>query len=117
MTSSTSKIQTGNAINDAKRGWFVGSFIEKELGFRHSDDVELKWGIHSAGEMRPDWVTSEARTATSILISGKFEIIFRDRVTVMQNQGDFVMWGLGDDHKWRALEDSVVLTVRWPSLV
>jgi hypothetical protein len=25
------------------------------------------------------------------------------------------MWGPGVDHSWEALEDSVVLTVRWPS--
>ena len=112
----TSQIQIGNAINDAKRGWFVGSFIEEELGLRHSDDVELKWGTHAAGEMRDEWVMGETRTAISILISGKFEVIFRNRRVVLLSQGDFVIWGLGDDHKWQALEDSVVLTVRWPSL-
>jgi hypothetical protein len=26
------------------------------------------------------------------------------------------MWGAGTDHSWRAEEDSVVITVRWPSV-
>lgn len=112
----SSNIQSGNAATDAVRGWFIGSFIDEKLGLRHSDDVELKWGIHTAGEERADWVTGETRTAVCILISGKFEIVFRDRTVIMSKPGDFVMWGKGDDHKWRILEDSVVLTVRWPSI-
>jgi len=111
-----SNIQIGNAAVDAQRGWFVGSFIDEKLGLRHCDDVELKWGTHSAGEERSEWGTGETRTAVSILISGKFEIMFRDRVVTMSKPGDFVMWGKGDDHKWRTLEDAVVLTVRWPSI-
>jgi hypothetical protein len=111
-----SDIQVGNAATDAQKGWFIGSFMDEKFGLRHSEDVELKWGVHPAGEERPEWVTSEARTAVSILISGKFEIMFRDRTVTMSQLGDFVMWGEGDDHKWRALEDAVVLTVRWPSI-
>jgi hypothetical protein len=26
-----------------------------------------------------------------------------------------VMWGAGLDHSWRAEDDSIVITVRWPS--
>jgi hypothetical protein len=110
------QIQTGNAELDAKNGWFVGSFIEKELGLRHSDEVELKWCKHPAGEERPEWVTGETRTTIGILISGKFEMIFRNQTFVASKPGDFVMWGKGTDHKWRALEDSIWLTVRWPSI-
>ncbi|HEY5695373.1 MAG TPA: hypothetical protein VIQ80_00910 [Candidatus Saccharimonadales bacterium] len=110
-----SNIQVGNAAIDAQRGWFVGSFIDEKLGLRHTKDVELKWGIHTAGEERPEWVTSEARTTIGILISGKFEMVFRNQTVTLAKPGDFVMWGKGDDHKWRALEDTVILTVRWPS--
>jgi hypothetical protein len=112
-----SSIQTGNAAADAVKGWFVGSFIDEKLGLRSTKDVEIKWAIHAAGEWHPkDWVTNEVRTTIAILISGKWEMQFRDRTVVLAEPGDFVMWGKGDDHKGRALEDCVVLVVRWPSI-
>jgi len=112
-------IQTGNAALDSlgTRGWFVGYFIDQSLGLRHSDDVELKWGVHEAGEAREEWVTGEARTAIAIIISGKFEMEFRDQTVVLSQPGDYVMWGSGTDHKWRVVENAVVLTIRWPSLL
>lgn len=111
-------IQTGNAVIDSKdtRGWLVGHFIKDQLDLRHSKDVEIKWAFHPAGESRVEWVTGESRTSIGILISGKFSVEFRDRTLVFDKQGDYVMWGLGTDHKWRALEDSVWLTIRWPSI-
>jgi hypothetical protein len=116
MTKQTN-IQTGNAWFDAKNGWFVGSFMDEKLGLRSTKDVEIKWAIHPAGEWHPkDWVTGEARTAIAILISGKWEMMFRDKTAILSQPGDFVMWGKGDDHKGRALEDSVVLVIRWPSI-
>lgn len=115
MDQSGIPIQTGNAKH-AHRGWFVGSFIDKRFGLRHSDEVEIKWGVHIAGEERSDWVTGERRTTAGILIDGKWEMIFRDRIITLEYPGDYVIWGKGTDHKFRALEDSVILTVRWPSL-
>ena len=109
-------ITTGNAITDAKKGWFVGSFFEPELGLRKSDDVEVKWGIHKAGEERPEWVTAEVRTSLIILVSGKWKQIFRDRTIELSKPGDFIMWDEGVDHKWIALEDTTIITVRWPSI-
>lgn len=109
-------IQVGNAAIDAHRGWFVGNFIDAKLGLRHSGDVEIKWGVHSAGEERPEWATSETRTSIGILVSGRFEMMFRDRTALLAKPGDYVMWGKGTDHKWRILaNDTVVITIRWPS--
>ena len=44
----------GNAVVDQVRdsGWFVGQFVPAELGLRHQNDVEVKWGIHPDGEKR-----------------------------------------------------------------
>lgn len=115
----TSDIQIGNVELDssATRGWLVGNFVEEKFGLRHSDDVELKWGVLKAGEARAEWVTDEARTSIGILISGKFTMEFRDRSVTFDRPGDYVMWGLGTDHKWSAPEDAVWLTIRWPSKV
>jgi hypothetical protein len=45
-----------------------------EDGVRASRDVEVKWGIHPAGEGREDWVTDEQRTTLLLLVSGRFRI-------------------------------------------
>ncbi len=110
------EITTGNAITDAKKGWFVGSFFDPSLGHRFSDDVEVKWGIHGIDEERSEWVTGEARTTLSILISGEWEMVFRNRTVVLSKPGDFVMWGKGVDHKWRARANTTIMTIRWPSI-
>jgi len=109
-------IQVGNAEADGQCGWLVGSFIDEKLGLRHSKDVELKWSTHVAGEERPEWVTGETRTTIGILVSGRWEMIFRDQTVILSKPGDFVMWGPGEDHRWRALADAVMITVRWPSI-
>lgn len=110
-------IYTGKATPDAAvdRGWLLGHF--KEPGDpRHSEDVEIKWGVHPKGEERAQWVRGESRTALQVLISGRFRLEFPGRSVVLAEQGDYVVWGRGVDHSWYAEEDSVVLTVRWPSL-
>jgi hypothetical protein len=112
-------IQAGNIEVDTAdmRGWLIGNFIGEEHGLRHSEDVELKWGNHEAGTVRAEWVTGETRTSIGILIAGKFAVEFRDKEIVFDKPGDYVMWGPGTDHRWRAIENSIWLTVRWPSVV
>ncbi|MFD3868971.1 signal peptidase I [Streptomyces sp. NPDC058623] len=110
-------VHTGKAGPDAAgdRGWLLGHF--KPSGDpRHSTDVEIKWGVHPKGEERGRWVTGERRTALQVLISGRFRLEFPGRTVVLAEQGDYVVWGRGVDHSWYAEEDSVVLTVRWPSV-
>lgn len=110
-------IQVGNAGVDSQRGWFVGHFMDEKFGLQRNNDVEIKWGVQPAGWSRPDWAPSDVRMTISILISGKFEIEFRDKTVTLAKQGDFVMWGEGREHTARTLgnKDAVILTVRWPS--
>ncbi len=76
---------TGNADTDGQRtrGWLLGHFLGEDGGVRASDAVEVKWGVHPAGEGRDAWA---------------------------------IVWGPGIDHCWQAEADSVVITVRWPSI-
>lgn len=117
MTAENIPVQAGNMATDAAdtRGWLVGSFISQQLGLRHSDNVEIKWGTHAAGEARVEWVTGETRTTIGILVAGSFEMEFRDQTLRFDTPGDYVMWGPGTDHKWRAPTDCTWLTIRWPS--
>ncbi|MEU4793404.1 signal peptidase I [Micromonospora tulbaghiae] len=111
------RVYVGNAAVDGATdaGWLLGHF--KPAGdVRHSTDVEVKWGVHPAGEARSRWATGERRTALLVLISGAFRIELPDRTVVLRVPGDYVVWGRGVDHSWYAERESTVLTVRWPSV-
>lgn len=109
---------TGNAYDDADthRGWLLGHFIKPADGVRTTETLEVKWGIHPAGDKRAGWATDEERTTLLILVSGKFRIDLSVGPKILERQGDYATWGTGIDHSWEALEDSVVITVRWPSI-
>ncbi|MEV0195161.1 signal peptidase I [Nonomuraea sp. NPDC050691] len=110
-------VYVGNAGDDgaADDGWLLGHF--KPYGDpRHSEDVEIKWGVHPAGQERAAWVTGERRTALLVLVSGRFRVELPGRSVLLERRGDYVVWGPGVDHSWLAEEESVVLTVRWPSV-
>ncbi|MBB1243629.1 signal peptidase I [Streptomyces durbertensis] len=110
-------VYVGNAGHDAAldRGWLLGHFKDTDDP-RHSEDVEIKWGVHPPGDERAEWVTGESRTALLVLVSGRFRVELPGRSVLLKEQGDYVVWGKGVDHSWFAEEESVVLTVRWPSV-
>ena len=58
----------------------------------------------------------DAETTLVFLISGQFRVDVTGGSKTMTRQGDYIMWGPGIDHSWEALADSVVMTVRWPSI-
>lgn len=109
---------TGNANDDAdtNRGWLLGHFMQPAGAIRSTETLEVKWGIHPAGDKRAEWATDEQRTTLVILVSGRFRVDLSEGQVALDRQGDYGVWGPGIDHTWEALEDSVVLTVRWPSL-
>ena len=114
----TDAVYVGRAGEDGARnqGWLLGHFMAKgEL--LHSDDVEVKWGVHPLDDRREAWATDEVRTALLVLISGAFDVELRDRTVLLRAPGDYIVWGPGEDHSWQArAAGTVVLTVRWPSL-
>lgn len=92
-------VYVGNAGRDAAmdRGWLLGHF--KDTGDpRHSEDVEIKWGVHPRGDERARWVTGEARTALLVLISGQFRVDLPGRSVLLSEQGDYVVWGRDVEH-------------------
>ena len=56
------------------RGWLIGHFLDSSDEVRASEIVEVKWGIHPAGEGRDDWYTCEKRTTVLLLVKGRFRI-------------------------------------------
>lgn len=102
----------GNLVHN---GWFVGNFLPNELGLRSTGDVEIKWGVHEPGEGQDEWTVNKTATTVSILVRGKDTIIFPDGDVLLEQEGDYAIWAPGVPHKWRAVEHSVVISVRWPS--
>lgn len=109
-------VYTGNANLDGPKdhGWLLGWF-KPESDVRRSEGFEVKWGRHLAGDRRTEWVSDDERLTTMILVSGRFVVEFEDREAVLAQPGDYVVWA-GVDHSWRAAEDTVIVTVRGPSI-
>lgn len=112
-------IMTGNAKEDCKetRGWFVGAFIDEKFGLRHSPDVEVKWGEHPQGEEGVSKAGEGDATTLSILLKGKYGITMEGQTEIiLEKEGDYLMFNPNIPHSRRAYEDSLIITVRWPSL-
>ena len=112
-----SGVYFGNANADGAeyRGWFIGQFIRSDIDLRTTNDVEVKWRVHPSGDAR-EWGVNRAATSLGLLIEGRFRYTFPDREVVLRERGDYVIWAPEVPHRWMAEIDSVILTVRWPSL-
>jgi mannose-6-phosphate isomerase-like protein (cupin superfamily) len=107
----------GNAAAASKdtRCWFLGHFMPGADNPLRSSAVELKWYTHAKGETRADWAPGNPVRTLNILVRGRFVLVFPDREVVLAQEGDFVLFGPGVAHTFRSEEESLVLTVRWPS--
>ena len=108
----------GNANDDASeyRGWLLGHFIDAaDSGPRSTEALEIKWGIHPAGDTRAEWTAGDERTAMILLVAGQFRLDLTVGSITLKRQGDYVVARPGIDHSWHAEQDSTVITIRWPS--
>ena len=128
------EITTGNAATDGQNfgGWFVGdlaAWLElagrpgkvENYGLRKTGAVEIKWGVHPKGTLRSGgWAAPSRFVTISILLRGAFDLHFRPpgkdipmHCCQMRAEGDYVIWGTDCEHTWEAIEDAIILTVRW----
>ena len=107
----------GNAvIEGAKRsGWFIGHFITPSEDLRSTEDLEVKWAVHKAGDSRTEWAVNNQAATLSILIKGQFRLQFEDREIILAREGDYVLWSACVPHCWVAESECTILTLRWPS--
>jgi hypothetical protein len=115
------EVSCGNAVDEGsqagRRGWFIGHFLAAESGPAATDMVEVKWGVHTAGETKAIEGVNQIATTMSLLVSGQFRLDFpsHGRSVTLVRPGDYAVWSPGVSHRWHVLEDAVVITVRWPS--
>ncbi|GAB2763809.1 hypothetical protein GCM10027174_45540 [Salinifilum aidingensis] len=89
-----SRWHTGNAAEDGAdyRGWLLGHFIEPADDVRNTKNVEVKWGVHPAGQTRDQWAPDYARTTLVLLIHGRFRIDLADDSALLTSEGDYLVW-------------------------
>ncbi|HEX3628737.1 MAG TPA: signal peptidase I [Verrucomicrobiae bacterium] len=111
----------GNAgvVGLPSRGWIIGHFVE-EKSVRATDAIEIKWGVHDAGPWT-EWKSQPGKKTITLLLSGEFVVQFRSGKKTetfnLRAPGDFVVWEDDHEHRWKALTDAAIISVRWPSLV
>ncbi len=116
------KVITGNLDNEVAshpetKGWFLGCFMGKNPDFL-SDDVEVKWARHPKGEIRNGYDAKVPTKTLVILISGNCVVRFAEfnQESVLAKLGDYVFFDASTtSHVSEMREDSLLLTVRYPS--
>lgn len=121
MSDQNTQIQSGE-IKDLqenyKFGWFMGKFVDDKTPF-HSEDFEIKLGFHPKGEERESTADNANDQKTlGILIKGKFKVKFHesDDEILIDKPYQYMFWSPALAHTSIALEDTEMLTIRWPSL-
>lgn len=119
-------IQKGNMnevanIDPKRNGWVIGSFIENSSIF-HSDECEVKWAEHKKGYKKEGLRVDVTTKTVTILISGSFQVEFKDKqdghheTALLKELGDYIAYDASKyDHIGEALDDSLVIVIRWPS--
>jgi mannose-6-phosphate isomerase-like protein (cupin superfamily) len=109
---------SGNAAAASKdtRGWFLGQFMPGAANPHRSSDLEVKWFTHAKGDERQAWSPASPVRTLNILVRGHFVLRFPDRDVALREEGDYVLFGPGMPHSFRSVEESLVLTIRWPSI-
>jgi hypothetical protein len=118
MQEGQSMVRCGNALTDGARhrGWFIGRFLEIPHDLRSSHAIEVKWSTHLAGTQKQCWGVSEEATTLCVLIKGQVSLQFPGRECTLSQEGDYAIWSAGVLHRWVVVQESLILTVRWPSM-
>lgn len=108
-----------NVVGRPTRGWVLGHFV-KQRSLRATEAVEMKWGMHDSGDWS-NWKSQCGKKTITLLLSGKFAMQIRSgkraKTFTLRSPGDFVVWEDECEHRWRAITDAVIISVRWPSLL
>lgn len=122
MKSQNKKVIMGNAfdspITSSYKGWLVGHFVKDNSELYTSKEVEVKWGVHTKNERKEANGVNILATTLTILISGSFIMEFPalNKKITLNKIGDYLIFPPGVSHYWVAEADSIVLTIRWPSI-
>ena len=110
-------VEYGSAYLDGEshRRWFLGHFFPTDSP-RHFDDISMKWSSNPRGTTNGEVGTNKVAHSIAILVRGKVQVEFPGANLTLSRLGDYVLWKPKVPHSWTALEDTIALSVRWPSL-
>lgn len=94
-------------IKEFTRGWFIGNF---KPAVHTTSDFEICLKTFSAGEEEPDAIQQVA-TEITLVVSGQIAINDR-RLTA----GDICFLAPGEIANFTAIQDSVVIGIKFPSI-
>lgn len=89
--------------------------MEEILSGNVEDEVQDE---HPKGYKRAENAKNKTARTVCVLISGKCVFRFPSEgiEKIAEKRGDYVFWEAGVVHGFEALENSVVLTIRWSSI-
>ena len=108
--------ETGKFKGD---GWAVGHMGKGAL---HTAELGVKWAYQPKGDAGFKWRTCKQATTLSVLVHGRFRMDSRqpggpdEHTLILEQPGSYVIFGPRFEHRSEALEDSLFLTIHWPSL-
>jgi hypothetical protein len=110
-------IITGNFNTDRKgeSDWVMGFNPEALV---QSKEVGLKWAKLKKGENKPIPFVNKISKTLSVLITGKIKVTWTDdgSSVTLEKEGDFVYSPPGRPHTREVLEDSFIISIRWPAI-
>jgi len=86
---------------------------------RQSGNVQIKWYCHPEGHESPEKPADPDWKTISVLIEGIFSIWCGHGAAaawkqyILKEPGDYLLWDTTESHKWKAIKNSVILTVRY----
>jgi hypothetical protein len=106
-----------NQQTPERNQWVAGHFLPEDSPLC-SKDVEVKWAYHKAGEQLDTLRAQRDGKTLSILVYGKCIARFpdQDKVVTLKEEGDYVFFDAGVYHTSEIPEDSLIISVRWPSV-
>lgn len=110
-------IKQGNSYIDSvqNRGWLIGKFNPKAT--IENENFEFKISHHIKGDKRSieDASSDPERDTISILMSGKFKLIFPEdaREIILREEADYAHYSKNTQHAWECLEDCTMVTLRF----
>tara|TARA_Y100000034_G_C6781417_1_gene349309 strand:- start:104 stop:448 length:345 start_codon:yes stop_codon:yes gene_type:complete len=112
------EITKDNAFDLGKNrtGWFIGHFMDNP-NFK-TEDFEIQFIDLKKGFSKESTKINPNVKAVTILIKGNFELDFpeENKKVVLKEQGDFVKFDLSSKHIGKAIKDTRILTIKWPSV-
>lgn len=111
-------VKYGNGHLDGRqhKGWFVGHFMNQDSDLAKSKDVEAKISFNPTGKRNEATTLNTVARTITFLVSGSHKLEFGNSSVLLERPGDYCIFSNGVAHSWESVDDSTVLTIRWPSL-